>query len=953
MRALLIYTFFLALTIPLNAQSWQKLALPTTQDIASSSFINDSEGWIGFENASPVTTLYHTADGGNTWSAVAISGSPTGTSYVCFISALKGFVVMNGEAFKTTNGGTSWTQMSLPGTPYYKPYFFNENTGFIAGAGVMFKTIDGGDNWTAYPVEYSSAVLWDIHFDNELTGYATEYNGYLWTTYDGGESWWLENDGGLWNYFYAVYFKPDGSINYTGYEDIFGEFTSYIAGTSYSSQDIGNLYDLKWFNTNRGFAVGQYGWVVYTDNGGAVWNELVVADLFGVNDYHLNQVDGFSDVFVFGDHGTAFKLPLYCIAAPAFNYFVSEGDVEFTDVSVNAAAWLWDFGDGTTSDLQNPSHTYEIAGTYKVCLTTSMNGCLTDSVCQFIVTCEPNESIAAAGTIDETFGENGFAIINTGAFTDDFHSLVVQPEGSILAGGEKALCRFLANGSPDSTFDNDGKLQEWYWAYDHFAITTDGKIVVGSRDSDDFWMVRYLTSGTVDSSFGINGKVTTDHSKTDEDDFVTALLIQPDQKILILGYYGSSVEKTVVVRYSADGQLDSSFAGDGILKLNIPNFYPAALNIQANGKILIGGESEGVDFIVKRLNENGTSDGTFGDNGLASVDFPSAYSSVFKLLLQDDGKILVAGNTESNFTIVRFETQGMLDLNFGDNGVSTIQAFDSDDVPRSAILQPDGKMLMAGYSQNYPGYNAMILLRFTSEGIVDSSFGNDGRISTLVNCDDSRAQCLAVDGNYIYAGGGRHSTYGESCIVRYLNGCEVPIALEVVNIAPTLVALNWEDASGADSYKLRYKVSGSGAWQKLTAQVSEKKMGGLLPETKYSVQVRSNCNNGESTSDWSEKFQFTTPPQKLSDEIASSVALLVYPNPFSDQAVVQFAITQNSWLEIALFDLQGKKIRILAEGNFERGMHHLLFQNQNLPAGVYFLQLKASTESSLQKIIIE
>lgn len=90
MKTLLIITTCFSIAFSATAQAWQQLTLPTTQDIVSSSFINDSEGWIGFENASPITTLYHTADGGNTWNPVAVNGSPTGTSYACFISPLKG-----------------------------------------------------------------------------------------------------------------------------------------------------------------------------------------------------------------------------------------------------------------------------------------------------------------------------------------------------------------------------------------------------------------------------------------------------------------------------------------------------------------------------------------------------------------------------------------------------------------------------------------------------------------------------------------------------------------------------------------------------------------------------------------------------------------------------------------------------------------------------------------------
>jgi uncharacterized delta-60 repeat protein len=462
----------------------------------------------------------------------------------------------------------------------------------------------------------------------------------------------------------------------------------------------------------------------------------------------------------------------------------------------------------------------------------------------------------------------------------------------------------------------------------------------------------------VDSSFGTNGKVSTDFSQTGEDDFVTTLIIQPDEKILIFGYYGFSSIKSIVARYTADGMLDPSFAGDGILKINIPNFYPGDLALQADGKILIGGETEEADFVVKRINENGSPDLTFGDNGLASVNVSSTYSDLFKLLIQDDGKILAAGNSENDFTIVRFDTQGLLDITFGENGITSALAVDSNDKPRSAILQPDGKILMTGHTQKYPDYDEIILIRFTNEGKVDSSFGNYGVIATLINCDESHARCLALDGNYIYAGGGRGNPTGESCLIRYLNGCDIPKGLEVVNITPTEVALNWDNATGAGSYKLRFKVSGSGTWQKASALVSKKKIKELLAATKYIVQVRSNCN-AEISSDWSEKLKFITPPARLAGELLPSNTLQVYPNPLSDEAVVQFSITQNSILEISLFDLQGRKIKTITEGNFEAGSHQLNFSPEDLPQGIYLLQLSTwipseksySTLQSLKLIV--
>src|SRR5262245_26151528 len=83
-----------------NAQ-WEQIAMPTTKDIISSSFVSDDEGWIGTSNTG-IPTIYHTADGGATWNSLTITGASGGSSYLCFADSLTGYAVVNAKAFKTT-----------------------------------------------------------------------------------------------------------------------------------------------------------------------------------------------------------------------------------------------------------------------------------------------------------------------------------------------------------------------------------------------------------------------------------------------------------------------------------------------------------------------------------------------------------------------------------------------------------------------------------------------------------------------------------------------------------------------------------------------------------------------------------------------------------------------------------------------------------------------------------
>ena len=175
MKPLLLIITCLSIAFSSTAQIWQQLNLPTTKDIVSSSFVSDDEGWIGFENAAASTTLYHTSDGGNSWAPVSVNGAGSGTSYVCFVSALEGYVVIAGEAFKTIDGGLSWSQFLLPAIPYNEPYFLNEDTGFISGQYAVFKTVDGGITWTSCFMEPTdNKPLYKISFQNDSIGAAVD-----------------------------------------------------------------------------------------------------------------------------------------------------------------------------------------------------------------------------------------------------------------------------------------------------------------------------------------------------------------------------------------------------------------------------------------------------------------------------------------------------------------------------------------------------------------------------------------------------------------------------------------------------------------------------------------------------------------------------------------------------------------------------------------------------------
>ena len=205
-----------------------------------------------------------------------------------------------------------------------------------------------------------------------------------------------------------------------------------------------------------------------------------------------------------------------------------------------------------------------------------------------------------------------------------------------------------------------------------FAIATEpgGKIIaVGSASNRDFAIARYDNDGSLDPGFGSGGKVTTDFFGNT--DVALAVALQPDGKIIAAGrtrVAGTNFElfDFAVARYNADGSLDSTFGSGGKVTTDFTGGFDIAhaIAIQPNGKIVVAGWARnsatgGLDFGVARYNPNGSLDTGYGSGGKLSTDFFGDTDTAFAAAIQSDGKILVAGlsvvDSISRFAIARYE----------------------------------------------------------------------------------------------------------------------------------------------------------------------------------------------------------------------------------------------------------------------------------------------------------
>jgi uncharacterized delta-60 repeat protein len=208
-------------------------------------------------------------------------------------------------------------------------------------------------------------------------------------------------------------------------------------------------------------------------------------------------------------------------------------------------------------------------------------------------------------------------------------------------------------GDLDTTFSGDGKIVETALAssvVNSLAIQADGKIVVAGSLGGDFLVARYNANGTLDTSFSGDGIVVTDFGGSGTDSAL-AVAIQGDGKIVVAGNAGLANNARVgVARYNANGTLDNTFSGDGLFTMDFVDAAGGAargLAIQADGRIVIVGSS-GSDFAIARLNGNGTLDTTFGpqpSTGIITKDFGSGNESATAVAVLPDGRIVVAGST--------------------------------------------------------------------------------------------------------------------------------------------------------------------------------------------------------------------------------------------------------------------------------------------------------------------
>lgn len=435
-----------------------------------------------------------------------------------------------------------------------------------------------------------------------------------------------------------------------------------------------------------------------------------------------------------------------------------------------------------------------------------------------------------SGSLDITFGNNGIASIDFATNHDDRGQCVlVQPDGRILmAGGSHqgngvrfAISRLMPNGTLDNTFGTSGRataqlgnppnLDDIIYA---LALQPDGKILAAGRSfitgaGYRAVVLRFNANGTIDNTFGTNG-IRFDDIAAGNEDCYYGVAVQADGKIVAGGLAKSSSDFDVVVaRYNANGTIDATYGTNGFAILDIGGVdnRGSAMLMQPDGKVVVAGvhgnPSVDSDFLLARFTTAGAPDATFGTNGTVISAFSASTDWAYSIAQQPDGKLIVGGLVTSgvaaNVGVARYLANGTLDNTFDGDGLAT-NAFSAACYARSVAVLPDGRIVAGGNS-----LLAMLVVMFNADGTPDLNFSTDAADSPVLS-GNAFGHSVAVQPDYKVLVAGQAVQAGAQnnfMVLRYHTGVNISVE-EINGLATALQAL---PNPASEMVELRYALA--------------------------------------------------------------------------------------------------------------------------------------------------
>jgi uncharacterized delta-60 repeat protein len=438
-------------------------------------------------------------------------------------------------------------------------------------------------------------------------------------------------------------------------------------------------------------------------------------------------------------------------------------------------------------------------------------------------------AFGAAGDFDITFGTDGTVATDFGLGDDDLgFAVAVDSIGRIVVAGSSevgvfddfGVVRYTADGGLDTSFGTGGKVTTGFGRGNDIGygvvIDSAGRIIVAGMAyngiDNDFAVVRYTRTGTLDSAFGIGGKVTTDFAGGD--DIGWGVAVDSADRIVVAGHATTGNEELfAVVRYTPAGVLDTSFGTGGIVTTDVnadgigtsPD-VAKAVAIDLQGRVVVAGYSDNDyndDVAVVRYTPVGALDTTFGGgDGIVTTNIKDNFSAGGNdygqaVAIDSQGRIVVSGRTESlsssgggswDFAVVRYTADGLRDSTFGggDGTVATDFGLKSLDWGHGVAIDSQDKIVVAGSSAQESQYHVAVA-RYTTAGVLDGTFGTGGLVPPGSGCiGTNRGYGVAVDSKerIVVAGTAFNCTsptgpVNDFLVVRYV-GVSAPAACTVV-----------------------------------------------------------------------------------------------------------------------------------------------------------------------------
>ena len=500
------------------------------------------------------------------------------------------------------------------------------------------------------------------------------------------------------------------------------------------------------------------------------------------------------------------------------------------------------------------------------------------------------------------------------------------------------------SGSFDINFNDGSSLQTFYpvatrQAFSDMVIQSDDKIIVCAKSEaltssgeDSYLIYRIKENGEQDSTFGVNSFVDI------EGGTAYSLAIQDDGKILVIGVMNTV---NTLVRLNSDGSLDNSFGNSGKIEVPMRSFtYQGTIyniKILSSGKILLAGVLDGSSYkkaLLIQLNEDGTIDTDFGNNGYIEKGFANTIESAHYILEQPDGKIIFLGHSQygtiPKLFAARINTDGTFDDSFGTLGysVTEMRRIQQKEIDRlKGRFQNDGKIVVAGYAAdpNVSNRQNFAAVRFNADGSIDNSFGTNGYINIDFNetgSHDYAYETLITSDGKIVLGG---SFTNQNNITNF----GILVVDENGNVDPNFGVNGRTQALG---YSIRRMFFDSKN-RIVAGGFSGDDNGMALARFIYdetSTSVNDETNN-------------------IPDQFSLSQN---YPNPFNPTTSIEYIVPSNESVSLKVYDILGNEIAVLVNESKQPGSYHVAFDASKQASGVYLYKLSIGNKTLSKKMLL-